>query len=172
MRDLLGVDQPENTKIESIWKQVGSISPNISVLEAVDLMIRNNVTAIPIVSKDEVSLLSQQDITAALRDVPELSLIKAKEIMKSPVVSMDKDTPLAHVRSTMLEKGFSHIPITNDQKLVGIITGEYIVNTFITASTKTTRGERSGEKVTRFPGQVDGVMNRQSSDSHARDQCS
>ena len=160
VRDLLGVDQPENTKIESIWKQVGSISPNISVLEAVDLMIRNNVTAIPIVSKDEVSLLSQQDITAALRDVPELSLIKAKEIMKSPVVSMDKDTPLAHVRSTMLEKGFSHIPITNDQKLVGIITGEYIVNTFITTSTKTTRGERSGEKVARFPGQVDGVMNR------------
>ncbi|MBE0633482.1 CBS domain-containing protein, partial [Candidatus Bathyarchaeota archaeon] len=100
VRDLLGVDQPENTKIESIWRQVGSISPNISVLEAVDLMIRNNVTAIPIVSKDEVSLLSQQDITAALRDVPELSLIKAKEIMKSPVVSMDKDTPLAHVRST------------------------------------------------------------------------
>ncbi len=161
VRDLLGVDQPENTKIETIWRQVGSINPNTSILEAVDLMIRNNVTAIPLVSKDEVSMLSQQDITSAMREVSELNAIKAKEIMKTPVVTMDADAPIAQVRSIMLEKGFSHVPITNDEKLVGIIKGEDIVNTFITSATKTTRGERGGEKVTRFPGQARGLMNRQ-----------
>ena len=161
VRDLLGVDQPENTKIETIWRQVGSINPNTSVLEAVDLMIRNNVTAIPLVSKDEVSMLSQQDITSALGEVPELEAIKAKEIMKTPVVTVDAETSIAQVRSTMLEKGFSHVPITNGEKLVGIIKGEDIVNTFITAATKTTRGDRGSSKVTRFPGQARGLMNRQ-----------
>ncbi|MFC1804119.1 CBS domain-containing protein [Thermoproteota archaeon] len=160
LRDLLGVDQPERTKIENIWKQVGYISPNTSVLEAVDIMIKNNVTAIPLVTKDEIGLLSQQDITAGLVDIGGLSSIKAKEIMHSPVVTVDSDTPIAHVRSIMLDKGFSHLPIISDQKIVGIVTGEDIVTMFITSADKTTRGERSGQKVTRFPGQVNGIMNK------------
>jgi len=160
VRDLLGIDQPENTKIETIWRQVGTVDPNASVLEAVDHLIKNNVTAIPVISKKEVALLSQQDISTALRDVSELSGIKAKEIMKTPIIAADKETPIAHARSIMLEKGISHIPILNDQKLVGIITGEDIVNTFITASTKVTRGNREGTKVTRFPGQVTGLMEK------------
>lgn len=161
VRDLLGVDQPERTKIESIWKQVGTISPNNNVLEAVDFMIMNNVTAVPMVSRDEVSLLSQQNITAAMREVSELNAVKAKDIMRSPVVTMSNDTPIAQIRRNMLDKGFSHVPITNNDKLVGIITGEDIVTTFIKAGSKTTTGERSGEKVTRFPGQVSGFMNTQ-----------
>ncbi len=161
VRDLLGVDQPENTKIETIWKQVGSITPSSSVLEAVNHLIRNNVTAMPMVSRNEVSLLSQRDISSAMKDVPELQGIKAKEIMMSPVVSMSKDTPIAHIRRTMLDRGISHIPITNDSKVLGIITGEEIVTTFITSATKTTTGNRSGEKVSRFPGQASGFMNRQ-----------
>ena len=32
VRGLLGVDQPDNTKIENIWKQVGTISPNNRVM--------------------------------------------------------------------------------------------------------------------------------------------
>ena len=160
VRDLLGIDQPENTKIETIWRQVGTLSPNTSVLEAVDHLIKNNVTAIPVISKNEVALLSQSDISATLREVSEMGGIKAKEIMKTPVIAAEKETPIAHARSIMLEKGISHIPILNDQKLVGIITGEDIVNTFITASTKVTRGNREGGKVTRFPGQVSGLMEK------------
>ena len=166
IRDLLGVDQPENTKIESIWKQVGTINPNNSVLDAVDVLINNKVTAIPLVSKEEVSILSQQDISSAMRDVPELGSIKAKEIMKTPVITVDKETPIAHVRRTMLTKGFSHIPVTNDQKLIGIITGEDLVNTFITAASKTTTGERYGEKVSRFPGKVGGLMDQNPVTAH------
>ena len=161
VRGLLGVDQPDNTKIENIWKQVGTISPNNSVMEAVHFMVMNNVTAIPLVSRDEVSLLSQQDITAAMKDVSWLNSVKAKDIMMSPVVTMNKDTPIAQIRRTMLDNGFSHLPITNQDKIVGIITGEDIVATFITVASKTTTGERSGKKVRRFPGPVSGFMNTQ-----------
>jgi acetoin utilization protein AcuB len=161
VRDLLDVDQPEKTKIGTIWKQVGYISPNTSVLEAVDIMIMNNVTAIPLVTKESISLLSQQDITSELEAVNELKLVKAKEIMRSPVVTVSKNTPVSQVRSIMLDKGFSHLPITNNQKIIGIVTGEDIVNTFITSTNKTTRGDRSGQKITRFPGQVSGIMNQQ-----------
>jgi acetoin utilization protein AcuB len=161
IRDLLGVDQPEKTRIETIWKQVGTIKPNNSVLEAVHMLLTNNVTAIPLISRNMVSLLSQQDITAAMKEVPWLNSIKSTEIMMSPVVTVSTNTSLSQVRRTMLDKGFSHLPIINNEKLMGIITGEDIVTTFITAASKTTTGERSGEKVTRFPGLVSGLMNTQ-----------
>jgi len=160
VRDLLEVDHVATTKIETVWKPVGALRPAITVLEAVDFMIQNNVTAVPVVSKDEVSLLSQEDISTALMEVAEMTSMRAKEIMRHPVVSVDKETPIAQVRRIMLDKGISHIPITQDGKLEGIITGEEIVTTFITDIDKTTWGERSGKKVPRFPGQVGGFMTR------------
>ena len=160
VRDLLIVDQPANTKIESVWRQVGSVSPNTSVLDVVDLLIRNNITAIPVVTRDEVGLISQQDITGELVDVPELKKLKAKDIMVSTVITAERDTPIAYARSTMLEKGISHMPVLNDEKLVGMVTGEDIVTTFITSQGKTTTGDRSGAKASKFPGQVTGFMNK------------
>lgn len=161
IRDLLEVDQPAKTRIDTIWKQVGTVNQNTSVLDAVDIMIQNGVTAIPFVTRDSVSLVSQQDITSAMKNVSELKNMKAKDIIMYPVITATTDTPIAHVRRTMLDKGFSHIPILNDEKVVGIITGEEIVSTFIIDSAKTTTGDRSGEKVPKFPGQVSGLMNRQ-----------
>jgi CBS domain-containing protein/ribosome-associated translation inhibitor RaiA len=160
VRDLLIVDQPANTKIESVWRQVGSVSPNTSVLDVVDLIIRNNLTAMPVVSRDEVGIISQQDITGALAEVPELQQFKAKDIMVTPVHSVAKDTPIAHARSTMLERGISHIPVINGDKPLGIVTGDNIVTTFVTSQGKTTFGNRSGEKPAKYPGQVSGIMDR------------
>lgn len=161
VRDLLGVDQPERTKIESIWNQVGYVIPSTSVLEATDLILGNGVSAVPLVEGKDVRLISQQDILDALMDVEELKNTSAKSIMTTPVLTMDAESPISQVRRTMMDKNYSFIPVTKDGKLAGMVTAEEIVHTFITTASKTTRGDRSGQKVTRFPGQASAVMNRQ-----------
>ncbi len=162
VRDLLGVDQPERTKIESIWNQIGYVTPSTSVLETTDLILGNGVSAVPLVDGREVRLISQQDILDALIDVEDLKDTSVKSIMKSPVLTMDASSPIAHVRRTMMDKNFSFIPVTKDGMLKGMVTAEEIVHTFVTTASKTTRGDRSGQKVTRFPGEASAVMNRQS----------
>jgi len=161
VRDLLGVDQPERTKVESIWNQVGYVTPSMSVIETTDLILGNGVSAVPLVEEGHVRLISQQDILDALMDVEELKEISAKSIMTSPVLTMEADSPIAQVRRTMMDKNYSFIPVTKDGKLSGMVTAEEIVHTFVTTASKTTRGDRSGQKVTRFPGQASAVMNRQ-----------
>lgn len=161
VRDLLGVDQPERTKVESIWNQIGYITPATSVLEATDMILNNGVSAIPMVDGKEVMIVSQQDIIGMLSEVEEIKGMKAKTIMTTPVLSMEMDSPIAHVKRTMMDKNYSFIPVTKEGKLVGMVTAEEIVHTFVTTADKTTRGDRSGKKVTRFPGQANGVMNRQ-----------
>ncbi len=161
VRDLLGVEQPERTKIESIWNQIGYISPSTSILEATDLFLGNGVSAIPVVDGKDVMIISQQDIVSALSKVDELKNTKAKSIMQSPVLTMEVDSPIAQVRRTMIDKNYSFIPVINGAKLAGMIVAEDMVHAFVTTITKSTRGDRAGEKVTRFPGQAKDIMNRQ-----------
>jgi len=61
----------------------------------------------------------------------------------------------------MLERGFSHIPITEEKRLVGLVNAEIIVQAFIIPISKTTQGDRIGEKINRFQGFLRGVMDPQ-----------
>ena len=161
VRDLLGVDQPERTKLESIWNQIGYITSSTSVLETTDVFLGNGVSAIPVVDGKEARIISQQDLIGALGEVDELKNTKAKSIMQTPVLMMEADTSIALVRRTMIDKNYSFIPIINGDKLAGMVLAEDIVHSFVTTSNKTTRGDRAGKKVTRFPGQAKDIMNKQ-----------
>jgi CBS domain-containing protein/ribosome-associated translation inhibitor RaiA len=159
VRDLLGVDQPEQTRVDRIWRITGSVPPGMSLLELSRLLIRNNVRAMPVAEDGEIlGCVSQMDVIGALTGVEELSGIQVKALMRRPVDSLDVNERVSLARRIMLERGFSHIPVVEYGRLVGIVTAESIVHSFITPIQKTTRGERVGEKVERFPGVVGGIM--------------
>jgi CBS domain-containing protein/ribosome-associated translation inhibitor RaiA len=161
VRDLLGVDQPERTKVEKIWNQSGYITPSTSILEATDMLLGNGLSAVPLVDGKEVTLVSMQDIVGELDGIEDLKSMKAKTIMQTPVLTMEVDSPISQVRRTMIDKNYSFIPIIKGDKLAGIVLAEDLVHAFVTTSSKTTRGDRAGNKVTRFPGQAKDIMNRQ-----------
>jgi len=162
VRDLLGVDQPEQTKVETIWEQVGAVDEGFTVIDVVETLMENNVRALPVVERGEVQgIISQSDLLDALSEVNELKSVAAKDIMKSPVFTLASEDGVAQARREMLDRGISHVPVLRDGILVGVITAKTIVNAFVTAIGKTTRGDRVGEKVPRFPGQVGGVMDAQ-----------
>ena len=159
IRDLLDVSQPSQTKVDGIWRVTGLVSPDDRVIDVAEAMIWNNVRAVPVVEKRAVvGIISQVDLIEALCDVPELSGIPAKELMRMPVLSLDVNERVALARRLMLERGFSHIPIVEYNRLVGMVTAEKIVHTFIVPISKTTTGERVGAKVARFPGHVSGII--------------
>ena len=159
IRDLLGVDQPAQRRGDKVWRATGAVSPSTSVIEVAELLVRNNVRALPVVEGGEVTgIISQDDLIGVMCDVDELSGYGVKELLRSPVWSLDIDERNATARSLMLERGISHVPVVEYGRLVGEVTAETIVHTFITPASKTTTGDRVGERTSRFPGQVIGVM--------------
>jgi CBS domain-containing protein/ribosome-associated translation inhibitor RaiA len=159
LRDLLGVDQPAQTKLDKVWKATGSVSPSTSIIEVVERLVRNNTRALPVVEGEQVTgIISQVDIIEAMCDVQELAELQAKELVRSPVYSLDIDEGIAFARRMMLDRGISHVPIVEYGRLVGEVTAETIVHTFIADASKATTGERVGQKTSRFPGQVIGIM--------------
>jgi CBS domain-containing protein/ribosome-associated translation inhibitor RaiA len=159
VRDLLEVDQPAHTKIDRVWKSTGSVNLGESVLSLCENLVRNNVRALPVVKEGGVvGLATQMDVVSAMAEVPELSEYPAKEIIRSPVWSVDIDERVAYARRTMLERGISHVPVVEHGRLVGVVTAGDIVHTFVAPASKTTTGERVGRRTGRFPGQVTGIM--------------
>jgi len=159
VRDLLDVDQPSRTKIERIWNATGSISPNDNLIDITGVLIKNNIRAVPVMENGRIlGIISQFDIISALCNVSELSGINAREVARSPVLTLGIDEKISYARSLMIQKDISHIPIVDHGRLVGVVTAESIVNAFITPLSKITTGDRIGEKSRRFPGRVAGIM--------------
>jgi CBS domain-containing protein/ribosome-associated translation inhibitor RaiA len=158
VRDLLDVDQPDNTKIDGIWRATGSVSPDDSVLTLSESLVINNIRAIPVVETGDVGLATQIDVVSAMVDVTELSEHPARELIRSPVWSLDIGKGIAHARRIMLERGVSHVPVVKRGRLMGVVTARDIVQTFTAQTSKATTGERVGSRTRRFPGQVMGIM--------------
>ena len=158
VRDLLDVDQPAHTKIDGVWRATGSVRPEDPVLTLCEGLVRNNVRALPVVENGVVGLATQMDVVSAMAEVSELSEHPAKELIRSPVWSLDIDEGIAYARRTMLERGVSHVPVVEYGRLVGVVTAGEIVHTFIAPSSKATTGERVGSRTRRFPGQVIRIM--------------
>jgi predicted transcriptional regulator/ribosome-associated translation inhibitor RaiA len=162
VRDLLGVEHPERTNIKSIWHQIGITDVHYTVLQAVETLIDNNVRALPLVENGQITgIISQMDLVKELTEVNELGQIKAKDLMRTPVTTINSKIGNDHACSIMLDKKISHIPVTADEKLKGIVTAEILVHTFIVPSSRMTMGNKRGQMVPKFSGQVSGVMDTQ-----------
>ncbi len=159
VRDALAVDQPSQTKVDRVWRATGSVSPETLVVDVADSLVRKGVRALPVVAGGEVvGIFSQVDLIEALGEVQGLDGIPVKELMHAPVLSSEGDRGIAYARRLMLERNISHLPVVEGGSLVGVVTAESIVHSFITSASRTTTGHRVGERASRFSGRVSGIM--------------
>jgi CBS domain-containing protein/ribosome-associated translation inhibitor RaiA len=159
VRDALAIDQPSQTKVDRVWRATGGVSPEAMVVDVADSLVRKGVRALPVVAGGEVvGIFSQVDLIEALGEVRELDGIPVKELMRAPVLSSEGDRGIAYARRLMLERNISHLPVVEGGSLVGVVTAESIVHSFITSASRTTTGHRVGERASRFSGRVSGIM--------------
>jgi len=159
IRDCLLVTQPAQTTIANLVTITGSLSLHASVRELVGKLIRENIRAVPLLEEgDIIGGIDQTDLLEALGEVSEYTSIRAETVMKTPVYSMDSSESIGAVRKRMLDHDISHIPITEKDELIGMVCAKDIVQTFIVPLGAMTVGERSGEKIARFEGDVKAIM--------------
>jgi CBS domain-containing protein/ribosome-associated translation inhibitor RaiA len=161
IRDLLNVEQLEQTKVDRLWKSQWQtpVTADSWVKGVATELLRINARALPVVDNmTPIGIISQVDIVAAMLDCPELKKTPAKDIAKIPPTVLGVFAKVAEARKLMLDKGFSHVPIVKDEKLVGIVTAQMIVKLFATGIGRAKTGERPGGRVSKYPGTVESVM--------------
>jgi CBS domain-containing protein len=100
-----------------------SISPESTVYEALESMAEHNTGALLVMRGEEMAgILSERD---CVRKVDLLGKTaketRISEIMTGEVITVKCDQPLEECMSLMLEKGIRHLPVYDEDKLMGFV---------------------------------------------------
>ncbi len=114
--------------------------PDLAVTDAQELMESKKIRYLPICdeSNNLVGLITQSSLLSALPpDISSfsrfeitytLSRIKVRSIMVKNVVTIGPEIPIEDAASLMAEKRIGTLPVVEDGKLVGIISGKDLFN--------------------------------------------
>ena len=104
-------------------QEVHHIDPGHMVLEALMKMAEKNVGALLVVENDEVlGIISERDYARKLVLKGRSSMATpVKEIMNSPVITVDSHQNVQTCMNIMTDKHLRHLPVFEDGKLLGLL---------------------------------------------------
>lgn len=141
LKYLLDTNQIENRKArEYMSSPVVSVTPEDSVARVRWLMIRDNITRIPILYEKKLEgIISARDLVNALYSVNErkrasilneeerIMAMPVKELMTSPVIYVNGSDSLKNVAELLLKKGISGVPVLEGDYIAGVISSIDII---------------------------------------------
>ena len=111
-------------KHEAGTRSVETVSPESTVLEAAQIMNDQHIGSLVVVGHEGglVGIVTERDflrrVIAASRDP---STTRVSEIMTRSILTCTPDTRLDEVRATMRSRRIRHMPIIENDRLVGMI---------------------------------------------------
>lgn len=113
-RDLL-----KSKRVDSIV----SVNPNATVLEAIKVMAQNNVGALLVTQDGKIAgIISERDIVRKVDILGKTSATaKVSEIMTEKVLYVNANQPIEECMALMTEKRIRHLPVLENEKLLGVI---------------------------------------------------
>ncbi|MCM8784135.1 MAG: CBS domain-containing protein [Candidatus Omnitrophica bacterium] len=140
---------------EVMSKEVKSLSPEMSIREALNLLLQMGISGLPVIDAEEklVGMFTEKEVLKVVlpsywervgkfvyddnpkvirKKIEELKNHKVAEVMRREVISVNEDTALCEVARIMLTEKVRRIPVLDkDKKVVGIIAREDIVKAFV-----------------------------------------
>lgn len=97
------------------------------VYEAVEAMVKHNITGMPVVNDDMemVGILSEKDVLTLLYTIDDEA--KVEDFMTKKLVSFDQEESILEVTDCFVKNNFRRVPVTHKGKLVGIISRKNLV---------------------------------------------
>ena len=109
------------------------INSKTTVKEATKTMYENNVSSLLIEDEGKIiGIVTERDVSMAQYVFDTVSRSTVKEIMTSPVVSIDPNSSILDAAELMDRKQIHKIPVIKDGRLVGIISATDLVMLFST----------------------------------------
>ncbi|MDD1676140.1 MAG: CBS domain-containing protein [Methanomicrobiales archaeon] len=137
--DLLKVLEPRGD-IDDVIEDACTIQADERVVHLRRRMVDDNINKFVVTEGGEViGMVTETDVARAMvafKEVVEdrhqdhrIRNLLVRDIMSSPVIALERTAPLKSVVDLMLKKNVSAIPITEERKLVGLVTRTSLVLT-------------------------------------------
>lgn len=110
-------------KAKSEHQTAYTIGPDESVLDALKLLAEKNIGALPVVEGGQVvGIFSERDYARKLVLKGRSSAVTpVREIMSSPVVTVEPKQNLEYCMSLMTNRHLRHLPVVNNGELLGLL---------------------------------------------------
>lgn len=119
-------------RIKDVMAQpVISVAPNSLIEDALDLMLTNSISGLPVVDENKrlVGLISEFDILMLLDEDPdEFRLIEpVVNLMTAEVDTIDEEQPLQTAAKLFWEGSLRRLPVLREGELVGMVSRRDVV---------------------------------------------
>jgi CBS domain-containing protein len=104
--------------------EVATVPPKVSVTGLLEDLARYNVGAMVVVDANGAvaGIVSERDVVRRLHERgAELLTAPVEEIMTSPVVTCEPSEGIDNLAEIMTERRIRHMPVVEDNRLVGIV---------------------------------------------------
>jgi CBS domain-containing protein len=105
-------------------KEVWTTTPDVKVLQALEIMADKNIGALPVVKDDLlVGIFSERDYARLIPlKIKSCEEALVSEVMTEEVYCISPDNTACDCMGIMTEKRIRHLPVLDEGKLIGIIT--------------------------------------------------
>jgi len=150
---------------DKMSKPVITITPETSVQEALQIMREKKIRRLPVMEgKKLVGIVTERDLlyaspspatTLSIQEMHYwLSKLRVKEIMKTPVITVDENAPIEEAARLMADNKIGGLPVTKDGEVVGIITESDLFKVF----TEMLAAREEGVRITLLVPERKGVL--------------
>jgi CBS domain-containing protein len=104
-------------------RDIVSVESTANVKEAMVLMVEKDIGSVAVTRNGEmVGLLTERDILKKCCPETQCTIKKARDIMNSPLVTIDADATIGEAANLMAEKKIRRLLVTEGGEIQGIIT--------------------------------------------------
>ncbi len=128
--------------IEKKGSQVWSVKPEASMREALALMAEKGIGALLVVEGDTIAgILTERDYARRTASTGDVCLdLPVSDLMSHPVFYIQPEQTVEECMRLMTAKHFRHLPVLENERLVGMISIGDVVKSLIQEKELTIRG--------------------------------
>ena len=110
------------TLSEIMTRDVLAVAPEDTLGFAAEQMVERGVGSAVVLDYGRlIGILTERDLLRAVAGRTHSSEARVREWMTADPVCASESTPAAEAAQTMLEQGFRHLPVVEDEQAVGIV---------------------------------------------------
>ncbi|MCK4574721.1 MAG: CBS domain-containing protein [candidate division Zixibacteria bacterium] len=118
--------------LESKSKQVITARPSTSVEAAMELLIANGISCLPVVGEDDrlIGMISDRDIFAKIHQTRgDYHALKVEHLMTTDLIIGLPDDEIAYIAGVMEKNWIRHVPIVEGERVIGVVSQRDIART-------------------------------------------
>jgi CBS domain-containing protein len=118
-----------------IGAPVASVAPDASLLDVADVLTEQGIGAVIVGDPDIPSgIVSERDVVIALADRCDPATTRAIDIASATLIRCSAEATVGEVAARMMERYVRHVLVTDEGRLVGIISARDLLGVYATAA--------------------------------------